>query len=79
MVIKHSPPKEIQALDNGFEKMVSDLDNDIEENCYKHKMVEKGHFIGNDPIIMKYVDSIKANEEHSKGVAQPSSSEENAE
>lgn len=58
MVRKRVSPKEIQTLDKDFYKMVEELDNDAQENCYKHKLSEQGHFIGNDTVIMQYVDSL---------------------
>lgn len=57
-VIKRTKPKEIQTLDKNFEKWVSDIDDDDSSNCYKHKLNDKGEFIGNVPIIMQYINSL---------------------
>ena len=58
-VRKRTAPKVVQTLDSNFDKWVKEIDNDDSENCYKHKLVNKGEFIGNTPIIMQYIDSIK--------------------
>ncbi len=58
-VRKRTAPKVIQTLDSNFDKWVKEIDNDDSENCYKHKLVNKGEFIGNTPIIMQYIYSIK--------------------
>lgn len=58
-VRKRTNPKNIQVLDRNFEKWVEEIDNDESENCYKHKLINKGEFIGNTPIIMQYIDSVQ--------------------
>ena len=58
-VIKRTKPKDIQTLDRNFEKWVDEIDDDKTDNCYKHKLANKGEFIGNTPLIMQYIDSLK--------------------
>lgn len=58
-VRKRTNSKIIQSLDRNFEKWVDNIDNDESENCYKHKLVNRGEFIGNTPIIMQYINSLK--------------------
>ena len=58
-VRKRTNSKVIQSLDRNFEKWVQAIDNDESENCYKHKLTNKGEYIGNTPIIMQYIDSLK--------------------
>ena len=58
-VRKRTNPKNIQALDKDFAKWVKEIDDDESENCYKHKLSHFGEFIGNSPIIMQYIDSLK--------------------
>lgn len=58
-VRKRVPPKEIQKLDKNFNKWVQAIDDDESANCYKHKLTNKGEYIGNTPIIMQYIDSLK--------------------
>ena len=58
-VRKRVPPKEIQKLDKNFDKWVQAIDDDESPNCYKHKLANKGEYIGNTPIIMQYIDSLK--------------------
>ena len=58
-VIKRTKPKDIQTLDRNFEKWVDEIDDDKTDNCYKHKLANKGEFIGNTPLIMEYIDSLK--------------------
>lgn len=58
-VRKRARPKDIQALDKDFSKWIREIDDDDSENCYKHKLSNFGEFIGNSPIIMQYIDSLK--------------------
>lgn len=63
-VRKRSNPTIIRDLDRDFNDLVGDIDDSESENCYKHKLKDFGQFIGNDPVIMQYIDSInnKTNE-----------------
>lgn len=58
-VRKRAKPNVIRDLDKNFEKWVQEIDDDESSNCYKHKLSNMGEFIGNSPIIMQYIDSIK--------------------
>jgi len=58
-VRKRTKPNIIRDLDKNFEKWVQEIDDDESSNCYKHKLSNIGEFIGNSPIIMQYIDSIK--------------------
>ena len=58
-VRKHTNPKIIMSLDRDFDKMISNIDRDESENCYKHKLKNSNEFIGNSPIIMQYIDSLE--------------------
>ena len=60
-VRKRSNPKDIRELDKNFEEWVNDIDNDESPNCYKHKLSNRGEFIGNAPVIMQYIDSLQTN------------------
>lgn len=60
-VRKRSNPKNIQNLDKNFDKWVQEIDDDESSNCYKHKLSNMGEFIGNNPIIMQYINSLKEN------------------
>lgn len=77
-VRKRTKPKAIMLLDREFDKMVDAIDDIEEENCYKHQLKGQGQFIGNDPAIMSYINSLK-NEEHSTRVERPSRGEGNNE
>ena len=59
MVRKRAPRDKIMVLDREFDKIVDRLDGIESENCYKHKLENAGQFIGNQPIIMSYIDSLK--------------------
>lgn len=67
-VRKHTIAKEIQTLDRYFNEWVDDIDSDDSDNCHKHKLVENGHFIGNDQVIMQYVAAIKENKKEENTV-----------
>jgi uncharacterized membrane-anchored protein YjiN (DUF445 family) len=58
-VRKRAKPEVIRSLDKNFEKWVQEIDDDEAPNCYKHKLSKMGEFIGNSPIIMQYIDSLK--------------------
>jgi hypothetical protein len=59
MVRKRAPRDTIMLLDREFDKIIDRLDAIESENCYKHKLEEAGQFIGNQPIIMSYINSLK--------------------
>ena len=59
MVRKRAFRNDIMMLDRDFDKIVERLDGIESENCYKHKLEDAGQFIGNQPIIMSYIDSLK--------------------
>jgi hypothetical protein len=58
-VRKRARPDIIRDLDKNFDKWVQEIDDDESPNCYKHKLSNIGEFIGNSPIIMQYIDSLK--------------------
>lgn len=74
-VRKRIKPNIIRDLDKNFEKWIDDIENDESTNSYKHKLSNQGEFIGNSPIIMQYINSLK-HEQTSNGMAQPPRSEE---
>ena len=84
MVRKRLKPQGIMMLDRDFNKMVDEIDSIDKPNCYKHKMNEAGHFIGNDNSIMQYINNIKQTQSNneqksSERVEESSRSEENNE
>ena len=79
-VRKRARPEVIRSLDKNFEKLVQEIDDDEAPNCYKHKLSNMGEFIGNSPIIMQYIDSLR--NQHQPQVqeeAAPINNEENTE
>jgi hypothetical protein len=38
--------------------MIEDIENDESPNCYKHKLENKGEFLGNIPLIMQYINNL---------------------
>lgn len=61
-VRKRTKPNIIRTLDKNFEKWVDEIDDDESPNCYKHKLSKQGEFIGNEPAIMQYINSVNQNE-----------------
>ena len=57
-VRKRISPKEIKNIDIHFAKWVKEIDEDDSENSYKHKLTNKGEFIGNSPVIMQYINTL---------------------
>lgn len=78
MVRKRAFRNDIMTLDRDFDKIVDRIDTIESENCYKHKMEEQGHFIGNDVAIMQYINNINQTpntNEQSKGMEESSRGE----
>ena len=61
MVRKRALRNDIMMLDRDFDKIVDRIDEIEFENCYKHKLEELGHFIGNDAAIMQYINNVEQN------------------
>ena len=61
MVRKRALRNDIMMLDRDFDKIVDRIDAIESENCYKHKLEELGHFIGNDAAIMQYINNVEQN------------------
>ena len=57
-VRKRTKPDVIRKLDKHFEEWVNEIDDDESPNCYKHKLSKQGEFIGNEPTIMGYINSL---------------------
>lgn len=57
-VRKRAPRNDIMMLDRDFDKNVDMFDGIEAENCYKHKLSEQGHFLGNDGAIMGYINGL---------------------
>ena len=58
-VRNRTKPAAIRIIDRDFEKMIDKIDDIEAENCYKHQLKEHGQFIGNDPAIMSYINSLE--------------------
>jgi hypothetical protein len=58
-VRKRMTSHDIMWLDREFNGHIDRFDSIDTPNCYKHKMSESGHFIGNDNAIMGYLNSLK--------------------
>ena len=59
-VRKRTKPDVIRMLDKNFEKWVNEIDEDESPNCYKHKLSKQGEYIGNEPSIIQYINSLKS-------------------
>ena len=84
MVRKRALRNDIMTLDRDFDKIVDRIDAIESENCYKHKLEELGHFIGNDAAIMQYINNVDENnkkneQKSSERVEESSRGEENNE
>jgi hypothetical protein len=84
MVRKRALRNDIMMLDREFDKIVDRIDAIESDNCYKHKMEELGHFIGNDAAIMQYINNVEQNskkneQKPSEGVEESPRGEENNE
>lgn len=61
-VRKRAKPKTIQTLDINFDKWIDAIEENESETCYKHKLNNNGEFIGNNAVIMQYLNTLKNNE-----------------
>lgn len=59
LVRSREPHSSIAAFDKNYEKMVDSIDNDRLEHEKKHKLENKGEFIGNNELIIKYIISLQ--------------------
>ena len=66
LVRKRLSSSEIRDFDRNFDKMVDEIDDEESDNYFKHKLVEKGHFLANDGAIMSYVNGLHANNSSNK-------------
>ena len=84
-VRKRRPSTQIMMMDRNFTKMVEMIDEIESDNCYKHKLINQGQFIGNDPAVMQYVNNISnrikeiKNEKPEETVEEPSRGKDNDE
>lgn len=83
-VRKRVKSTDIMKLDRDFDKNIDRFDAIEADNCYKHKMEEQGHFIGNDAAIMQYINNVELNnkkneQKPSEGVEESPRGEENNE
>lgn len=59
LVRKRTRPNIIRDVDKNFEDWVQGIDEDESLNCYKHKLQNQGEFIGNNAVIMQYINSLQ--------------------
>lgn len=57
-VRKKADRKEIQELDLNFDKWVDEVEEDKSPHCFKHKLSNLGEFLGNNPMLMDYINVI---------------------
>lgn len=57
-VRKKADRKEIQELDLNFDKWIDEVEEDKSPHCYKHKLPNIGEFLGNNPMLMGYINAI---------------------
>ena len=55
-VRKKTPMKDIRELDINFDKWIDQIDNDTSENCHKHQLKNYNQFIGNNQLIIDYIN-----------------------
>ena len=65
-VRKRYKSTDIMMLDRNFDKDIDFFDSIEADNCYKHKMEEQGHFIGNDGAVMQYINNLQNSNTHEK-------------
>ena len=62
-VARHSPRDLIMKIDNHWNEWIDEIEHDSNKNCHAHCLSHTGEFIGNNPMIMTYVNQvIKAKE-----------------
>lgn len=62
-VARHSSRDLIMKIDNHWNEWIDEIEHDSNKNCHIHCLSHAGEFIGNNPMIMAYVNQvIKAKE-----------------
>ena len=62
-VARHFPRDLIMKIDNHWNEWIDEIERDDNKNCHIHCLSHTGEFIGNNPMIMAYVNQvIKAKE-----------------
>ena len=65
-VSRHSPRNLIMKIDNNWNKWIDEIENENNEHCHLHCLKHKGEFVGNNNMILQYVEQVKNNEQVKK-------------
>ena len=57
-VARRSPRELIMKIDENWEKWIDEIEDNDNKNCHIHCLERRGEFIGNNPMIMAYVNQI---------------------
>lgn len=67
---------DIATFDTNYNKYIDEIDSDESPNCYKHKLSENGHFLWNDQVIIRYIQSVIENAKNNERMEESSRGEE---
>lgn len=62
-VTRHSPRELIMKIDNNWNEWIDEIERNDNKNCHLHCLSHTGEFIGNNPMIMSYVNQVIAERE----------------
>ena len=60
-VISKKNKETIKYLDNNFKEIINKIDEEELTHCYKHKLNEKGEYLGNNNELLEYIFQITVN------------------
>lgn len=62
-VTRHSKMDFIRKVDNNWNDWINSIELDDSSHCHTHCLKNKGEFIGNNPMILQYINQVKSNTE----------------
>lgn len=65
-VIRHSKAEFIKNIDANWNTWIDEIENENNEHCHLHCLKHKGEFVGNNNMILQYVEQVKNNEQVKK-------------
>lgn len=63
-VRRKSKPDLIKKIDNNWNSWIDEINNETNPHCHKHCLSDQGQFIGNNPMIMTFINQVKKNKEN---------------
>ena len=62
-VARHSKMDFIRKVDNNWDDWIDEIEKENNPHCHIHCLKHAGDFIGNNPMILQYINQVKSNRE----------------